>query len=285
MVSPDRRRMAVNRLMERFGASQRMACRVVGQHRSTQRRATRVVDEAEKTLRRRLREIARDHPRWGWRKAHRISAREGLVVNPKRTRALWRDDRLQRPSPRRAKRRRLADGSARRIRASAPDEVWALDFQFDETTTCRRLKLPNVVDEFTRQCLAIHVDTAIDSERVIAVIQGLVGAHGAPRHLRMDNGPEMVAHGLRDWCRIWGAATRYIEPGSPWETPFVESFNGRLRDELLNVEDFLGLLDARVVIEDWRIEYNSYRPHSALDGLTPDEFAARWAEQHQPEHA
>ena len=158
-------------------------------------------------------------------------------------------------------------------------------FQFDETTTCRRLKLLNVVDEFTRQCLVIHIDTTIDSEQVIEVIQQLISQRGAPTHLRMDNGPEMVAHALRDWCRIFGTITSYIEPGSPWENPCIESFNGRLRDECLNVEDFLGLLDARVVIEDWQIEYNSYRPHSALDGLTPDEFAARWAKQHQLEHA
>lgn len=285
MVSPDRRRIAVRMLMERFGASERLVCRVVGQHRSTQRRPRRAPDDAEVRLRRRLREIAREHPRWGWRKAHQVARREGLVVNPKRTRGLWRDERLQRPPQRRAKRRRLGDGSTARLRATAPNEVWALDFQFDETTNGRRLKLLNVVDEFTRQALAIHIDTTIDSDQVIEIVQGLVRQRGAPRFLRMDNGPEMVAHALRDWCRIWGTTTSYISPGSPWETPFIESFNGRLRDELLNTEDFLGLTDARVVIEDWRIQYNSYRPHHALNGLTPDEYATQWASNRQPEHA
>ncbi len=284
MVTPDRRRLAVARLQSRFGVSQRRACRLVGQHRSTQRRAKAAPTHSDQQLRQRLRQIAREHPRWGWRKAHEIAAREGLVVNAKRTRALWRDEGLRRPPQRRCKRRRLADGSAGRLRATSPNQVWALDFQYDETAGHRRLKLLNVVDEFTREALAMHVAYAIDADQTVDVIAGLVAQRGAPAHLRMDNGPELVAWGLRDWCRLTGTHTSYIEPGSPWENPFVESFNGRVRDELLNVEDFADLLQARVVIEDWRIEYNQFRPHRSLEGLTPVEYGRRWAEQQQPAH-
>ncbi len=280
MVDPDRRRVAVCRLQDEFGVSQRRACRVVGQHRSTQRRQKHEPSPAEEQLRERLRQIARDHPRWGWRKAHDVCRREGLVVNSKRTRALWRDERLQRPPGRRRKRRRLSDGTASRLRASHRNQVWALDFQYDETARHRRLKLLNIVDEHTRECLAIDVAYSIGADDVIAVIARLIAQRGAPAFLRMDNGPELVAAGLRDWCRIWGTHTAYIEPGSPWENPFIESFNGRLRDECLNVEDFASLTEARVVIEDWRHEYNTYRPHQALGGLTPADYASQTTQPH-----
>lgn len=153
--------------------------------------------------------------------------------------------------------------------------MWAIDFQFDETSDCRRLKLCNIVDEFTREALAMRVGRTCTADDVVAIIEGLVAERGTPTQLRMDNGPELIAWALRDWCRLHGTNTSYIEPGSPWENPFVESFNGRARDELLNVEDFATLLEAQVVIEAWRIEYNTYRPHSSLGGLTPAEFAER----------
>lgn len=281
MVGPDRRRVVVSRLQDEFRVSQRRACRVVGQHRSTQRRLKQSPSNDEQALRGRLRQIGRDHPRWGWRKAHDICSREGLVVNSKRTRKLWRDERLQRPPARKRKRRRLGDGTARRLRASYQNQVWALDFQFDETARHRRLKLLNVVDEYTRECLAIEVAYSITADDVIATISRLISERSAPAFLRMDNGPELVAASLRDWCRIWGTQTSYIEPGSPWENPFIESFNGRVRDECLNIEYFASLTEARVVIEDWRHEYNTYRPHQALDGLTPTEYANQ-TNQNQP---
>ncbi|RMH78215.1 MAG: transposase, partial [Actinomyces sp.] len=148
----------------------------------------------------------------------------------------------------------------------------------------RRLKLLNVVDEFTRECLAIEVAHSIGADHVTDTVARLVAERGAPAHLQMDNGPELVADALRDWCRIWGTATTYIEPGSPWENPFVESFNGRLRDECLNIEDFADLLEAKVALEDWRIEYNTYRPHRAPGRLTPARFAAAWTDNQQPTH-
>ena len=153
---------------------------------------------------------------------------------------------------------------------------WALDFQFDQTADGRRLKLLNVVDEHTRQALALHVGRRADADTVVEV---LTARRGAPRHLRMDNGPELIAWALRDCCRLGGTDTVYIEPGSPWQNPYVESFSGRVRDELLNVEEFGSLTEAQVVIEAWRTEYNTYRPHSALDGLTPDEYHRQWTNQ------
>jgi putative transposase len=154
--------------------------------------------------------------------------------------------------------------------------VWAIDFQFDETADYRRIKLCNIVDEFTREALAMRVGRSCDADTVVAIIEGLVAERGAPVHLRMDNGPELIAWALRDWCRLAGTGTVYIEPGSPWENPFVESFNGRCRDELLNIEEFGSLLEAQLITEAWRVEYNTYRPHSSLGGLTPAAYAARW---------
>lgn len=166
--------------------SERRACAVVGQHRSTQRRAKALPSAAEQQLREHLRDFARCHPRLGWRKAHAVACREGLVTNPKRTRRLWRDEGLQRPPQRRAKRRRLTDGTAARLRARCPNDVWALDFCFDETADLRRIKLLNVVDEFTREALAVDAAHRIDSDGVVATVERLVASRGAPQHLRMD---------------------------------------------------------------------------------------------------
>ena len=240
MVTPDRRRVAVKRLQERFGVSERRACR-----------------------------FARRHPRSGWRKAHTVARREGLAVNPKRTRRIWSDEGLQRPPRRRAKRRRLDDSTAAKLRACRPNHVWALDFQFDETADCRRLKLLNIVDEIHTRGPGRAPARSIDADGVVGVLDRIAAERGAPEHLRMDNGPELVAWALRDWCRITGARTAYIEPGSPWENPFAESFNGRLRDECLNIEEFANPLEARVVLKDWQTQYNTYRPHQSLGGLTP----------------
>jgi putative transposase len=278
MVTPERRRRAVSVLVERFGVSERRACRLLGQHRSTQRRPPRPVPEAEDKLRARLREIARSHPRWGFKSAHVIVRREGWHVNRKRIQRLWREEGLKRPQICR-KRRRLGPTLTERLRATRPNEVWAVDFQFDETADQRRLKMANVVDEFTRECLAIRVGRSCDADALIDVLEVLMTERGAPEHLRMDNGPEMIAWALRDWCRLSDTTTTYIEPGAPWENPFVESFNGRFRDECLNIEEFSDLPEARLIVEDWRIEYNTFRPHSALGGLTPAEFAKRWTER------
>ncbi len=155
--------------------------------------------------------------------------------------------------------------------------MWALDYQFDVTATGRVIKILHVVDEFTRQSLADVVDHSIDADATVAALDKIVGSRGThPRFIRCDNGPELTAHALRDWCRFAGAGTSYIDPGSPWQNPWVESYGSRMRDELLAIEQFDSLLEAQVLVADWRAEYNDYRPHSALGMLTPAEFARKW---------
>ena len=261
-------------LRDRLDVSERWACRVVGQHRSTQRYEPTVAED-DGALRARLRTISADRPRWGYRRAHNELVLEGWQINRKRTQRLWREEGLRVPQ-RARKRRRLGDSTvpAQRLRAERPDHVWALDFQHDQTADGRALRLLNVVDECTREALAMHVDRSITADETVAVLERLAAQRGAPAHIRCDNGTELTAHALRDRCRFATVATSYIDPGSPWQNPYVESFNGRVRDELLNGEEFSGLAEARVVISDWREDYNTRRPHSSLGMRTPAAFAA-----------
>jgi putative transposase len=166
-----------------------------------------------------------------------------------------------------------------------PNVIWAMDFQFDTTAGGRTMKMLNVIDEFTREALAIDVDRGIDADGVVDVLGRLALKHGAPHYVRFDNGPEFVAHAVSDWCRFNGAGSLFIDPGSPWQNAWIESFNGRLRDELLNSWRFDSLREARVIIEDWRCDYNANRPHSAHGELTPTEFALQWTTTHQPQAA
>jgi putative transposase len=190
---------------------------------------------------------------------------------------LWREEGLRVPV-RRRKRRRVGDSTvpAKRLRAERPNHVWAFDFQFDQTADGRVIKLLNIVDEFTREALVMLVERSIDADRTVSELERLVAERGAPEHLRMDNGPEMTADALRDWCQYSRTGTAYIEPGSPWQNPFVESFHSRVRDELLDVEEFACLAEARVVIGDWRDDYNHHRPHSSLGMRAPAVFASEW---------
>jgi len=266
-------------LQGRLGVSERRACRVVGQHRSTQRHESRRVDRDD-GLRGRLRTLSRQHPRWGYRRAWAFLREEGWSVNRKRIQRLWREEGLRVPA-RRRKRQRLGASTAPagRLRAERPNQVWALDFQFDTTTDGRILKLLHVVDEHTRESLASEVARRIDADRTVAVLERIVGERGRPPELvRMDNGPELTANALRDWCRLGGSGSSYIEPGSPWQNPFVESFAGKIRDEVLALEAFDSLLEAKIVIEDWRNSYNTIRPHSSLKWKTPAAYAAAWKE-------
>jgi putative transposase len=276
-VSPARRRRAVEHLQRVLGVSQRWACQLVGQHRSTQRHQPAAPDR-DRALRAQLRRLSRAHPRWGYRRAHAQLRQQGWVVNRKAIQRLWREEGLRVPV-RRRKRQRLGTSTcpADRLAAEHPDHVWALDFQFDQTEDGRRLKLLNIVDEHTREALTITVARRIDADATVNVLDRLVAERGrSPQFIRCDNGPELTANALRDWCRFTGSGASYIEPGSPWQNPYVESFGGRLRDELLAVEAFSSLLEARVLVEDWRIEYNTLRPHSALGYLTPTDYAKAW---------
>lgn len=264
-------------LRDRLGFSERRACRYVGQRRSTQRHVpARAADEAALTAA--LRELASRRPRWGYRRAHAALRADGWAVNRKRVQRLWRQEGLRVPQ-RARKRRRLGEGAGeqRRLRARHPNEVWAIDFMSDQTADGRMLRVLNVVDEFTREALAMHVDRSITADQTVAVLDQLAGARGAPGHIRCDNGPELTAHALQDWCRLRSTVTGYIEPGAPWQNPFVESFNARVRDELLNAEEFSCLTEARMLAADWRTDYNHHHPHSAL-GMQPAAlFAAAWA--------
>ncbi len=263
-------------LRGRLGVSERWACQVVGQHRSTQRRELKVAAD-DAPLRAALREIAALRPRWGYRRAHARLLELGWAVNCKRVQRLWREEGLRVP-PRVRKRQRLGESTvpADRLRAEHPDHVWAIDFQFDQAVNGRAIKLLNVVDEFTREALAMEVATSITADDTVRIPDRLARERGAPIHVRCDNGPELTAHALRDWCRFSTTETVFIEPGAPWQNPFVESFNGRVRDELLNVEQFSCLAEARVLVADWREDYNHHRPHSALAMKAPATFAASW---------
>jgi putative transposase len=190
----------------------------------------------------------------------------GWEVNRKRVQRLWREEGLRVPQ-RRRKRQRLGESTvqAERLRAERPNQVWAFDCQFEQTADGRALKLLNIVDEFTRESLVMLVERSIDADTVV------------PELFRGDNGPGMTAHALRDWCVLSRTATAFIEPGSPWQNPFVESLHSRVCDELLDVEEFSCLIEARVVIGDWREDYNWRTPHSALGMKAPGVFAAEWA--------
>ena len=215
-MSPARRRRAVAMVRYRLGVSERWACRALGQHRSTERyEPVRAGDDA--ALRAELRQFSRDRPRWGYRRAHHHLREQGWDVNRKRVQRLWREEGLRVPQ-RRRKRRRLGDSTvpAERLRAERPNQVWAFDFQFDQTADGRALKLCNIVDEFTRESLVMLVERSIDADMVVATLERLVAKRGAPEYLRMDNGPEMTAHALADWCVLAKTGTAFIDPGSPW---------------------------------------------------------------------
>jgi putative transposase len=262
-------------LQDRLGLSERRACQIAGQHRSTQRHTGAVADD-DAALRTQLRRISRERPRWGYRRAHALLREDGWQLNIKRTRRVWREEGLRVPRKRR-KRLRLGQSTipADRLRAQHPDHVWAIDFQWDQTADGHNLKLLHVVDEFTREALAIECHRRIDSDHTVDVLDRLVAERGtAPGFVRCDNGPELTANALRDWCRFSRAGSAYIDPGSPWQNAYVESFGGRIRDELLAVELFSCLAEARVLIEDWRVDYNHHRPHSALQMMAPAVFAA-----------
>ena len=274
LVGPVRRRRAVAMLCDRLGVSERWACQVVGQYRSTQRHEPKMAEDD--ALRDELRKFSVERPRWGYRRAHHQLREVGWEVNRKRVQRLWREEGLRVPQ-RKRKRRRLGDSTvpAERLRAERPNHVWAFDFQFDQTADGRALKLMNIVDEFTREALVMLVERSIDADTVVATLERLCRA-GRPGAFEVDNGPEMTAHALRDWCEFSRTGTVFIEPGSPWQNPFVESFHSRVRDELLDVEEFSCLAEARVVIKNWREDYNLRRPHSALRMSTPAVFAAEW---------
>ncbi len=253
------------------------ACKLVGQHRSTQRRKATVPDDEIRLLTD-MRELAAKHPRYGYRRIHKLLCRQGWRVNHKRVQRLWRREGMRVPR-RRRKRARIghSGNSCTRRRAEAKDHDWSYDFLFERTEDGRRLKILVAVDEYTRECLCMHVARSISARDVVGLLASVMIERGVPGHIRSDNGPEFVATAVRDWLPSIDTKTLFIGPGAPWENAYVESFNGRLRDELLNGELFTSLAEARYLVERWRVEYNTDRPHSSLNDLTPLEFAASCA--------
>ena len=245
--------------------SQRRLCRVLGQSRSTQRYHRRKPDD-DRRLIEELRRWCEWHPRFGSERVHRMLLGTGWRVNFKRVHRLWKQEHFQVPGKQR-KRRRLPGHSANgcvRHKALYRNHVWSYDFLVDRTEDGRQLKLLVVIDEFTRECLAAEVGRTFTARDVMLTLQYLFAVRGAPQHVRSDNGPEFIAKELQRWLERAAVNTLYIQKASPWENGYVESFNGKLRDELLNRELFLSVPEARYVLDEWRAEYNHRRPHSGL---------------------
>ena len=241
-------------------------------------------DDAEDVLRAQLRVIATTWPRYGFRRAWALLRAEGRVVNRKRVQRLWRAEGLRVPQQA-PKRRRLGTSTvpADRLTATHPNHVWALDFLFDATSDGRPFKVLAMCDEFTRESVGGRLNRSITADDVVAVLDAAALSRGTPRYIRCDNGPEFTAAAIRDWCRQAGAGTAFIEPGSPWQTPWIESFNGKARDELFARELFDSIMEARILYDDWRDTYNRRRPHSSLRWLPPAQFAACWQPSTHPE--
>ncbi len=269
-MKPAQRRAVAAYMQEQFGLSQRQACRLVSSARSTIRYRHRRQRDDE-ALRLRLRELAAQRPRFGYRRLHVLLRREGIIVNHKRVERLYREEGL-------AVRRRTRK-SLTRIRRGRPappqraNEQWALDFLQDALASGRKLRVLSVIDIFTREALALEVDTSLPGSRVVRVLERLRGERARPVQLVLDNGPELISCALEEWAHQHTVTLHFIDPGKPIQNAHCESFHGRLRDECLNEHWFLGLGDARRIVETWRQDYNQERPHSALGYQTPVEFA------------
>ena len=253
----------------KLGISERRVCRVIDQPRSTQR-DNPVVRDDEECLRAEIIRLASKYGRYGYRRITALLKREGFRVNHKRVERIWREESLKVPK-KQPKRGRLwlNDGSCVRLRPTHRNHVWSYDFVADRTHDGRSIKMLTVIDEYSRECLAIVVGRRLQSDDVLSCITELFVKHGPPEHIRSDNGSEFTARVVHQWIKRLGVQTLFIEPGSPWENGYNESFNGKFRDELLNGEIFYTLKEAQVLIEEWRLEYNTFRPHSSLKYRPP----------------
>jgi putative transposase len=271
----------VQHVQKRFEVSERRACRVVDQPRSSQRYVSMKVGN-DVALVQRMVALSTENPRYGYRRVWALLGREGWQVNKKRVQRLWREAGLKVPAKER-KRRRLgsSENGCTRRRAEYPGHVWSYDFAMDATEDGRRLKIMPIVDEYSRECLALEMERSITAEGVVEILNLLFTERGEPAYIRSDNGPEFIAETIKRWLAASGVKTLYIEPGAPWENAYSESFISRLRDELLNREVFANLKEAKVLAKDYRDHYNHHRPHGALGYLTPMEFAAIEALSHQ----
>ena len=262
-------------MRKKLEVSERRACKVIGQPRSTQRYTTHKMDKDRRLLGE-IVTLSEENPRYGYRRVWALLRREGWRVNKKRVHRLWREAGLKVVPQKQRKRRRLgaSENGCTRRRAEHADHVWSCDFVMDRTEDGRRLKILAVVDEYTRECLCIGVERSITAEDVVSSLASLFRERGEPAFIRSDNGPEFIARAVKGWLEASGVKTLYIEPGSPWQNAYAETFNSRLEDELLGREVFATLLEAKVLLEGYRQHYNHERPHSALGYWTPAEFRA-----------
>ena len=274
MVGTPSRTGAAKHLQAEHELSERRSCVVVGISRSTIR-YVRTVKADEGKLRARIRCLAHENRRYGCLRITALLKREGLVVNKKRVHRIWKEEGLGLKS-KRPKRRLYGPRGEVKRKAEGPNDVWSWDFMHDRTVNGRQFKILNVVDEFTREALVMRVGARIDSMDVIGSMKMLVGKRGMPKHIRSDNGPEFAANAVKKWLSDERCGTIYIEPGSPWENAYIESFNGKFRDECLNMNLFENGRHALEVVNEWQTEYNELRPHSSLGYETPREFAARY---------
>jgi putative transposase len=276
MVSPFLRRTAVKSLVEQGKCSQRCACRLVNISRSVAAYTCKRPDE-EKELIERIKELAHQHRRYGYRRVTILLKKEGRRVNYKRVYRLWKIEGLSLKKSR-FKRKKVKVIKAEIKRAAYPNHVWTYDFIDDFTERGRQIRILNVVDEFSREYLAVRAGRSITSQDVIEVLDYLSLKRGMAEYIRSDNGPEFIAKAIKEWLDKQGTKSIFINPGSPWENSYIESFHGKLRDECLNQEIFSSIEQAGIVLENWREEYNNYRPHSSLGGLSPLEYMSRYQE-------
>ncbi|MGO2647264.1 MAG: IS3 family transposase [Brevibacterium aurantiacum] len=287
ILSPEPRRRAVRMAQEKFGASERFACKVLGQNRSALRKGQPEVSLEEAQLRSDLRTIAGKYPAWGWRKARwhllRQTAWVGVALNKKRVRRLWRVEGLTCKPKARKKRRTGPDaGAQKRLRAEYPMHVVSFDFQSDVTSCGRHIRFFNVIDEYTRTALAIIPRRSFTATDVVAALENIIAETGVvPTYVRSDNGPEFTAAALIDWCATAGVETAFIDPGSPWQNGFAESFNAQFRREQLTGEIMDTMAEAKYLADEWKGIYNHERPHGSLDGLTPSRCWERWSAENQ----
>ena len=269
MIAPDSKRQAVQRVVEELDVSERQACRVIGQPRATQRYNKRYAED-EELLTQRIIELASKYGRYGYRRVTALLRNEGWIINHKRVQRIWRQQGLKVPQ-KQPKRGRLwlNDGSIVRLRPLFSNHVWSYDFMEDRTNNGVKFRILNVIDEFTRECLAVKVARRLTHRDVLEVLNDLFIQRKVPVHIRSDNGSEFTAKRVRRWLDKLAIRPLFIEPASPWENGYIESFNGKMRDELLNGEIFYSLKEAQVLIEMWRKHYNTVRPHSALGYQPP----------------
>jgi len=279
MVSPLARRSAVKYLTKQGKCSQRRACVVVGVSRSVVRYVARKRQD-EARLVKKIHKLAIRNSRYGYRRITVLLRREGFRINRKRVHRIWKSEGLGLPR-RRPKRRRGSPVGEIINKAEYPNHVWSYDFVEDRTERGGKLRVLVVIDEYTRECLAIRVEPSIPASVVIEVLEWLFLTRGVPKYIRSDNGPEFIARAVCQWLESSGCQALFINPGNPWENGYIESFNDKLRDECLNREIFRNGDEAQAIVENWRQEYNNYRPHSSLGYLTPAEFAWRYYEKNQ----